>query len=64
MLDRLSVDKMQQTLGFEVSVARLRSSGADANHNMAYREICMHSKLMVVDDVLVTVGCDGFLASI
>ncbi len=56
VLDRHSVDEMQQTLGLEVSVARLRSSGADANHDMAYREIYIHSKLMVIDDVFITVG--------
>nr|WP_321852206.1 phospholipase D-like domain-containing protein [Burkholderia diffusa] len=38
-----------------VSIARLRTSGV-VNHQMAYREIYIHSKLMLIDDVFVTVG--------
>uniref|UniRef100_UPI00056A25F4 phospholipase D-like domain-containing protein n=1 Tax=Paraburkholderia dilworthii TaxID=948106 RepID=UPI00056A25F4 len=36
--------------------ARLRTSGLDANNRMAYREIYIHSKLMLIDDVFVTLG--------
>jgi phosphatidylserine/phosphatidylglycerophosphate/cardiolipin synthase-like enzyme len=54
--DRPSVEDLEQTLGLEVSVARLRTSGPDANHNMAYRAIYIHSKLMIIDDVFITVG--------
>ena len=50
------MDDLERTLGLEVSVARLRTSGADADHNMAYREIDIHSKLMIIDDVFITVG--------
>jgi len=39
VLDRTSVQQLQDTLGMEVSVARLRTSGLDANRRMAYREI-------------------------
>lgn len=56
VLDRTSVEELEQTLGLEVCVARLRASGPDALGNMAYREIYIHSKLMIVDDVFVTVG--------
>jgi phospholipase D1/2 len=56
VLDRHSFSELEQTLGLEVSVARLRSSGADAASNMAYREIYIHSKLMIIDDVFITVG--------
>lgn len=56
VLDRPSLEQLQQTLGLKVSVARLRTSGLDANNKMAYREIYIHSKLMLIDDVFVTVG--------
>lgn len=56
VLDRPSAEELERTLGLEVSVARLRTSGADADHNMAYREIYIHSKLMIIDDVFITVG--------
>ena len=56
VLDRPSVKQLEQTLGLEVAVARLRTSGPDAQGNMAYREIYIHSKLMIVDDVFITVG--------
>lgn len=56
VLDRPSVQELEDTLGLEVSVARLRTSGPDAQGNMAYREIYIHSKLMIVDDVFITVG--------
>ncbi|APR35265.1 phospholipase D-like domain-containing protein [Paraburkholderia sp. SOS3] len=55
-LDRPSLEKLEATLGMKVSVARLRTSGLDANHEMAYREIYIHSKLMMIDDVFVTMG--------
>lgn len=56
VLDRPSVEQLQQQLGLKVAVARLRTSGPDANGDMAYREIYIHSKLMIVDDVFITVG--------
>jgi phospholipase D1/2 len=56
VLDRPGVQQLQQTLGMEVSVARLRTSGLDVARRMAYREIYIHSKLMLIDDVFVTVG--------
>ncbi|MDN7179283.1 phospholipase D-like domain-containing protein [Caballeronia sp. SEWSISQ10-4 2] len=56
VLDRPSVQDLERTLGLEVSVARLRTSGPDADGNMAYREIYIHSKLMLIDDVFVTLG--------
>ena len=56
VLDRPSVEDLQRTMGLEVSVARLRTSGPDAKGNMAYREIYIHAKLMVIDDVFITVG--------
>lgn len=56
VLDRPSVQDLERTLGLEVTVARLRTSGPDAEGNMAYREIYIHSKLMIIDDVFITVG--------
>ena len=56
VLDRPSVQELEDTLGLEVSVARLRTSGPDKQGNMAYREIYIHSKLMIVDDAFITVG--------
>jgi phospholipase D1/2 len=56
VLDRPSLEQLQKTLGLKVSVARLRTSGLDANNKMAYREVYIHSKLMLIDDVFVTVG--------
>ncbi|WP_233873536.1 phospholipase D-like domain-containing protein [Paraburkholderia adhaesiva] len=55
VLDRASVQALQKTLGLKVSVARLCTSGA-VNGNMAYREIYIHSKLMIIDDVFLTLG--------
>ncbi|MBN3815714.1 phospholipase [Paraburkholderia sp. Se-20369] len=56
VLDRESFKDLKDTLGLEVSIARLRTSGLDANGKMAYREIYIHSKLMLIDDVFVTLG--------
>jgi phospholipase D1/2 len=56
VLDRPSMKTLQDTLGLKVSVARLRTSGLDAKNQMAYREIYIHSKLMLIDDVFVTLG--------
>ncbi|REG61378.1 phospholipase D1/2 [Paraburkholderia sp. BL6669N2] len=56
VLDRISVQQLERTYGLEVSIARLRTSGLDAARRMAYREIYIHSKLMLIDDVFVTVG--------
>ncbi|MEW6341959.1 MAG: phospholipase D-like domain-containing protein [Pseudomonadota bacterium] len=56
VLDRPSADDLERTAGLEVSIARLRTSGPDADHNMAYREIYIHSKLMIIDDAFITVG--------
>lgn len=38
-----------------MSIARLRTSG-NVGNQMAYREIYIHSKLMIIDDVFVTLG--------
>ncbi|WP_080403304.1 phospholipase D-like domain-containing protein [Burkholderia ubonensis] len=56
VLDRPSVQDLERTLALEVSVARLRTCGPDANCKMTYREIYIHSKLMIVDDAFITVG--------
>jgi phospholipase D1/2 len=56
VLDRPSAQKLQEQLGLKVTVARLRTSGPDANGDMAYREIYIHSKLMIADDVFITIG--------
>lgn len=56
VLDRPSVQQLAETMGLQVSVARLRTSGLDGNRKMAYREIYIHSKLMLIDDVFVTLG--------
>ena len=56
VIDRPSLEELQSSLGLKVSVARLRTGGLDANHKMAYREIYIHSKLMLIDDVFVTLG--------
>lgn len=55
VLDRPSLEKLGNTLGLKVSVARLRTSGM-VGGKMAYREIYIHSKLMLIDDVFVTLG--------
>ena len=55
-LHRPSKQDLEKTLGLKVSVARLRTCGPDANNRMAYREIYIHSKLMLIDDVFVTLG--------
>jgi phospholipase D1/2 len=55
VLDRPGVKQLQDALGLKVSVARLRTSGLIGNQ-MAYREIYIHSKLMLIDDVFVTLG--------
>jgi len=56
VLDRPGVQQLADTMGLQVSVARLRTSGIDATRKMAYREIYIHSKLMLIDDVFVTLG--------
>lgn len=50
-----SWDTLQNTIGLTVSIARLRTSGV-VGDQMAYREIYIHSKLMIIDDVFVTLG--------
>jgi len=56
VLDRPGIQQLADTMGLQVSVARLRTSGLDASRKMAYREIYIHSKLMLIDDVFVTLG--------
>jgi len=56
VLDRPSAQQLAATTGMKVSVARLRASGPHGDHGMAYREIYIHSKLMIIDDVFLTVG--------
>lgn len=56
-LHRPSKQELEKTTGLKISVARLRTSnGLDANNKPAYREIYIHSKLMLIDDVFVTLG--------
>ena len=55
VLDRPSAQELAATYGIRVSVARLRASGSHGA-GMAYREIYIHSKLMIIDDVFLTVG--------
>lgn len=55
VLDRPSARELASTCGMKVSVARLRASGRHGK-GMAYREIYIHSKLMIIDDVFLTVG--------
>ncbi|MGS0891923.1 phospholipase D-like domain-containing protein [Burkholderia stagnalis] len=50
-----SLKELQDTIGLKVSIARLRTSGV-VGGQMAYREIYIHSKLMIIDDVFVTLG--------
>ncbi|MEQ5839715.1 phospholipase D-like domain-containing protein [Paraburkholderia acidicola] len=50
-----SLQELQDTIGLKVTIARLRTSGM-VSGQMAYREIYIHAKLMIVDDVFVTVG--------
>jgi phospholipase D1/2 len=50
-----SLKALHETIGLKVSIARLRTSGMVKNQ-MAYREIYIHSKLMIIDDVFLTVG--------
>jgi phosphatidylserine/phosphatidylglycerophosphate/cardiolipin synthase-like enzyme len=50
-----SLQELQDTIGLKVSIARLRTSGV-VGDQMAYREIYIHSKLMLIDDVFVTIG--------
>ncbi|MBN3788979.1 phospholipase D-like domain-containing protein [Burkholderia sp. Ac-20353] len=51
-----TLEELESTYGLKVSIARLRTSGMTANQQMAYREIYIHSKLMLIDDVFVTLG--------
>ena len=55
VLDRASVEELQAQFGLNVSVARLCTSGL-VGGKLAYREIYIHSKLMIIDDVFVTLG--------
>ena len=50
-----SLKELAETIGLKVSIARLRTSGM-VGGQMAYREIYIHSKLMIIDDVFVTLG--------
>lgn len=63
VIDRESRQKLMDTLGVKVSVAMLRTSNTDMGSvspaepgRTAYREIYIHSKLMLIDDVFVTLG--------
>lgn len=55
VLDRTSVDELEKEVGLKVSLARLCTSGS-VDGKMAYREIYIHAKLMIIDDVFVTLG--------
>ncbi len=63
VIDREGRKKLMETLGIKVSVAMLRTSNVDGIRaprteagTTAYREIYIHSKLMLIDDVFVTLG--------
>jgi len=57
VLYRPSVDDLARTLGMKVSVAHLCTSNpGNRGDRLAYREIYIHSKLMLIDDVFVTLG--------
>jgi len=53
---KVSVDQLEKTNGLNVSVVRLCTSGPAGGKRMAYREIYIHAKLMIIDDVFVTLG--------
>ncbi|MEQ5844344.1 MULTISPECIES: phospholipase D-like domain-containing protein [Paraburkholderia] len=50
-----TLDTLKKTYGLKVSIARLRTSGMVGNQ-LAYREIYIHSKLIIIDDVFVMLG--------
>jgi len=55
VLHRASVADLQKAMGLKVSIGRLCTSGL-VGGKMAYREIYIHSKLMIIDDVFITLG--------
>ncbi len=54
-IDKPSVDALEQKYGLKVVVAMLQSSGHD-QRRMRYREIYIHSKLLLVDDSFFSLG--------
>lgn len=54
-IDKPSVAALEQKYGLKVAVAMLQTSGMDGRR-MRYREIYIHSKLLLVDDSFFSLG--------
>ncbi len=54
-IDKPSIDALEQKHGLKVAVAMLQTSGYD-QRRMRYREIYIHSKLLLVDDSFFSLG--------
>lgn len=54
-IDKPSVDALEKKYGLKVAVAMLQTSGLDKGR-MRYREIYIHSKLLLVDDSFFSLG--------
>jgi phosphatidylserine/phosphatidylglycerophosphate/cardiolipin synthase-like enzyme len=54
-IDKPNVAKLETTFGLKVSVAMLQTCGLDQNV-WRYREVYIHSKLLLVDDGFITLG--------
>lgn len=54
-IDKPSVDALEKKYGLKVAVAMLQTSGLDGRR-MRYREIYIHSKLILVDDSFFSLG--------
>lgn len=54
-IDKPSIAALEQKYGLKVAVAMLQSSGYD-QRRMRYREIYIHSKLLLVDDSFFSLG--------
>jgi phosphatidylserine/phosphatidylglycerophosphate/cardiolipin synthase-like enzyme len=54
-IDKPSIDALERKYGLKVAVAMLQTSGMDGRR-MRYREIYIHSKLLLVDDSFFSLG--------
>jgi len=54
-IDKPSIETLEKTLRIKISVAMLNTCGFE-NGRWRYREIYIHSKLMLVDDTFMTIG--------
>jgi phosphatidylserine/phosphatidylglycerophosphate/cardiolipin synthase-like enzyme len=54
-IDKPSMDALERKYGLKVAVAMLQTSGLD-QRRMRYREIYIHSKLLLVDDCFFSLG--------